>query len=151
MTPLPPSMSANKAKDASSVGADKDKSMALDEGDIKLLQTYVRSHFSLRSLCRARQRVFSSRLTPTPTPTHSLPCYLQGLGPYTRGIKKLEKDIEDEIKKIIELIGIKESDMGLAPPSQWDIVADTQMIQEEGYLHVARCTKIINPGQEDAK
>ncbi len=55
------------------------------------------------------------------------------------------------MKKIIELIGIKESDTGLSPPSQWDIVADTQMIQEEGYLHVARCTKIINPGQEDAK
>jgi hypothetical protein len=47
--------------------------------------------------------------------------------------------------------GIKESDTGLAPPSQWDLVSDKQMMQEEGPLQVARCTKIINAGQEDAK
>jgi len=39
----------------------------------------------------------------------------------------------------------------LAPPSQWDLVADKQMQQEEQPLQVARCTKIINPGKEDAK
>ncbi len=47
--------------------------------------------------------------------------------------------------------GIKESDTGLGPPSQWDLVADQQTVQEEGPLQVARCTKIINPGQDDAK
>jgi 26S proteasome regulatory subunit T1 len=48
------------------------------------------------------------------------------------------------------LIGVKESDTGLSPPSQWDLVQDKQMMQEEEPLHVARCTKIINGGQEDA-
>lgn len=50
-----------------------------------------------------------------------------------------------------ELIGIKESDTGLSLPSQWDLVSDKQMMQEEQPLQVARCTKIINPGQDDAK
>ena len=47
--------------------------------------------------------------------------------------------------------GIKESDTGLGPPSLWDLAADKQMMQEEQPLQVARCTKIINPGQDDAK
>jgi len=33
-------------------------------------------------------------------------------------------------------LGIKESDTGLAPPSQWDLVADKQMMQEEQPLQV---------------
>lgn len=48
-------------------------------------------------------------------------------------------------------LGIKESDTGLAAPSQWDLVSDKQMMQEEQPLQVARCTKIINPNTEDAK
>lgn len=32
--------------------------------------------------------------------------------------------------------GIKESDTGLAPPSQWDLVSDKQMMQEEQPLQV---------------
>lgn len=47
--------------------------------------------------------------------------------------------------------GIKESDTGLAPPSMWDLIADKQLMQSEQPLQVARCTKIINPGTEDAK
>lgn len=47
--------------------------------------------------------------------------------------------------------GVKESDTGLAPPSTWDLIADKQMLQEEQPLQVARCTKIINPGTEEAK
>lgn len=47
--------------------------------------------------------------------------------------------------------GIKESDTGLAVPSQWDLVSDKQMMQEEQPLQVARCTKIINPGADDSK
>lgn len=50
--------------------------------------------------------------------------------------------------KVKELIGIKESDTGLSLPSQWDLVSDKQMMQEEQPLQVARCTKIINAGQE---
>lgn len=41
--------------------------------------------------------------------------------------------------------GIKESDTGLAPPSQWDLVADKQMLQEEQPLQVrsVRCTRKV--------
>lgn len=34
---------------------------------------------------------------------------------------------------------------------QWDLTADKQMLHSEQPLQVARCTKIINPGTEDAK
>ena len=46
---------------------------------------------------------------------------------------------------------MKESDTGLAPPSQWDLVQDKQMMQQEQPLQVARCTKIINANTEDAQ
>ncbi|CAN0043688.1 unnamed protein product, partial [Hapterophycus canaliculatus] len=79
-----------------------------------------------------------------------------GLGPYTTSIKNIEKEInEAKVRRLRdclkELIGIKESDTGLSQPSQWDLVSDKQMMQEEQPLQVARCTKIINAGQEDAK
>lgn len=73
------------------------------------------------------------------------------MGPYTKDIKKAEDDIKAATKKVKELAGIKESDTGLGPPSLWDLAADKQMMQEEQALQVARCTKIINPGTEDAK
>ena len=47
-----------------------------------------------------------------------------GMGPYTLGIKELEDDIKKQQEKIKELIGIKESDTGLSPPSQWDLQGD---------------------------
>ncbi|MDA8531989.1 hypothetical protein N9K45_00005, partial [bacterium] len=78
-------------------------------------------------------------------------CAGQGVGPYTKDIKKAEDDIKAATKKVKELAGIKESDTGLGPPSLWDLAADKQMMQEEQALQVARCTKIINPGTEDAK
>eukprot|EP00904_Undaria_pinnatifida_P004547 jgi/Undpi1/14093/HiC_scaffold_9.g03744.m1 len=74
-----------------------------------------------------------------------------GLGPYTTSIKNIEKEITEAKEQVKELIGIKESDTGLSQPSQWDLVSDKQMMQEEQPLQVARCTKIINAGQEDAK
>jgi len=74
-----------------------------------------------------------------------------GSGPYTNSIKVVEEDIKKISKHVNEMCGVKESDTGLAPPSQWDLVADKQMMQEEQPLQVARCTKIINAGGEDAK
>jgi len=59
-------------------------------------------------------------------------------------LKKISKNVND-------ICGVKESDTGLSPPSQWDLVADKQMMQEEQPLQVARCTKIINANTEDAK
>lgn len=74
-----------------------------------------------------------------------------GIGPYTRLIKATEEDIKKHQEKVKELIGIKESDTGLSVPSQWDLIADKRMLQEEHPLQVARCTKIINPNTDDAK
>ena len=74
-----------------------------------------------------------------------------GIGPYTIAIKDVEEDIKKNQEKIKELIGIKESDTGLALPSLWDLNADKQMMQEDQPLQVAKCTKIINPGSDDRK
>lgn len=74
-----------------------------------------------------------------------------GVGPYSKTIKTTEDDIKKISKHVNEICGIKESDTGLGPPSQWDLVADKQMMSEEQPLQVSRCTKIINAGTEDAK
>lgn len=74
-----------------------------------------------------------------------------GLGPYTNAIKELEADIQKMNKRVNDIRGVKESDTGLAPPSMWDVVADKEMMQKEQPLQVARCTKILNAGTEDAK
>jgi len=74
-----------------------------------------------------------------------------GTGPYSKSIKTVEDDIVKIRKSVNTLKGIKESDTGLAPPSQWDLTADKQLMQGEQPLQVARCTKIVAPGTEDAK
>ena len=50
-----------------------------------------------------------------------VPLKTYGLGPYSNSIKALEKDLTDVAKKVNDLCGIKESDTGLAQPSQWDL------------------------------
>lgn len=55
----------------------------------------------------------------------------------------MEEEIKTHQKTVKDLIGIKESDTGLSPPSMWDLVGDKQMMSEEAPLQVARCTKII--------
>ncbi|KAF6025254.1 PSMC2 [Bugula neritina] len=74
-----------------------------------------------------------------------------GAGQYTNRIKGLETDIQECLKRVNELSGIKESDTGLAAPALWDLAADKQALQSEQPLQVARCTKIINPDTDDAK
>lgn len=73
------------------------------------------------------------------------------MGPYTKAIQSTQDDISKLMKNIEATIGIKESDTGLSPPSQWDLVQDKQMMQEEQPLQVARCTKIINPNTDESK
>lgn len=73
-----------------------------------------------------------------------------GLGPYSKMIKQLEEDIKKEQQTVKDLIGIKESDTGLSPPSMWDLVGDKQMMSEEAPLQVARCTKIIQGDAESS-
>merc|ERR1711959_49702 len=70
-----------------------------------------------------------------------------GLGPYSKAVKQVHDDLTKITKNINELCGIKESDTGLSLPSQWDLVADKQMLGEEQPLLVARCTKIIQGGK----
>lgn len=74
-----------------------------------------------------------------------------GAGPYDKAIKQTEEDVQTILKRVNELSGIKESDTGLAPPALWDLAADKQALQSEQPLQVARCTKIINEGSDDAK
>jgi len=48
---------------------------------------------------------------------------------YHGSIKKTEEDIQNILKRVNELTGIKESDTGLAPPAHWDLAADKQILQ----------------------
>jgi 26S proteasome regulatory subunit T1 len=74
-----------------------------------------------------------------------------GLGPYAIPSKKLGLEINELMAKINKLVGVKESDTGLALPSLWDLAGDKQMMQQQQPLLVARCSKIINPGSDDVK
>lgn len=74
-----------------------------------------------------------------------------GVGPYLKSCKKVEEEHKEYLTKINKLIGVKESDTGLAPPSQWDLEGDKQMMKQEQPLQVARCTKIIDPDTDDTK
>jgi len=69
-------------------------------------------------------------------------------GPYSTQIKQLEDEVGEMAKKINGLVGIRESDTGLAPPNEWDLVADQVMMKSEQPLHIARCTNIL-PTEED--
>uniref|UniRef100_A0A3Q7GVY6 AAA+ ATPase domain-containing protein n=1 Tax=Solanum lycopersicum TaxID=4081 RepID=A0A3Q7GVY6_SOLLC len=136
----------------------------LDEDDIALLKTYLGDndlplYSSPMKTPGLIDKAQGSNLLPKSQVPQSLLFELryegnkleEGLGPYSTSIKKAEKEIKDMAKKINDLCGIKESDTGLAAPSQWDLVSDKQMMQEEQPLQVARCTKIISPNTEDAK
>jgi hypothetical protein len=80
---------------------DEDAPMpGLDAGDLKLLTTYGASFPSEAS------PPFPQRRSSPPSPARSFPLPLRaGVGPYTRAIKQLEKDIQGEMKKISDLIG----------------------------------------------
>lgn len=77
--------------------------------------------------------------------------HFQGQGPYAQQIKQMDDDIQQCLKRVNELSGIKESDTGLAPPALWDIAADKQAMQQEQPLQVARCTKIITAEGQDPR
>lgn len=70
--------------------------------------------------------------------------------PYIEKYNKIEKELEEHVKEIIKLCGIKESDTGLSLPSQWVLEQDAQLLKEHPLI-VARCTKIIDQGTDDAK
>lgn len=74
-----------------------------------------------------------------------------GAAPYAKALQKLGKDIKERQQQVNEMIGVKESDTGLAPPHLWDIAADRQRMSEEQPLQVARCTKIIQDEKDPEK
>ena len=76
---------------------------------------------------------------------------MYGKGPYSDQIKQIDADIQELVKKVNDLNGVRESDTGLANPALWDLQADKQALQSEQPLQVARCTKIINPDSNDPK
>ncbi len=77
--------------------------------------------------------------------------WLQGLGAYSRSIREAEEAIKGLEKTISSIVGVVEAESGLSAPTHWDLVHDKQVMQEEQPLQVARCTKIINAGTEEAK
>ncbi|KAG0142356.1 hypothetical protein CROQUDRAFT_662660 [Cronartium quercuum f. sp. fusiforme G11] len=75
-----------------------------------------------------------------------------GQGPYARQLRSIERDLKSLQQRIGEKMGVRESDTGLAPPNLWDTAVDRQRMGEESAcLQVARCTKIIRAGTEDAE
>ncbi len=66
-----------------------------------------------------------------------------GKGPYTEKIKKIEEDVEKLTKNINTLCGIRESETGLALPSNWVITQDNRALGEDS-LMVGRITKILD-------
>uniref|UniRef100_A0A914MBB3 26S proteasome regulatory subunit 7 n=1 Tax=Meloidogyne incognita TaxID=6306 RepID=A0A914MBB3_MELIC len=73
------------------------------------------------------------------------------LGPYSEKLRQVDTDIQEALKNINTLCGVKESDTGLAPPALWDLVADKHAIAQEQPLQVARCTKIIKTEGQDPR
>lgn len=66
-----------------------------------------------------------------------------GMGPYAQKLKEVEVENKNLVEEIKKRIGVKESDTGLALPSQWNLAEDAMLMKEEP-LHVAVCTKIID-------
>lgn len=64
-------------------------------------------------------------------------------GPYSDKIRSTEKDIRDLATLIDKTKGVKESDTGLAPMSQWDFDGDKNNITAQEPLNVATCEKIL--------
>jgi hypothetical protein len=77
------------------------------------------------------------------------------MGPYSEKLRQVEKDIEEALKNINVLCGVKESDTGLAPPALWDLAADKMAMAQEQPLQVFQSFlefKILNYfGWQDAQ
>jgi len=55
---------------------------------------------------------------------------------YHHAIKAVEDDIKEWLKRVNDLIGFKESDTGLSPPSHWDLAADRQAIYSKFFMYL---------------
>lgn len=73
-----------------------------------------------------------------------------GRGPYTDKIKNLDTDVKELTKEINTLVGIKESQTGLANPANWVIAQDKKVVGSES-LMVGRITKILDPNTDHTR
>lgn len=62
---------------------------------------------------------------------------------YNDDIKSLETEISSLFDQINLKLGTKEVETGLAPPSQWNLIADKQRMQMDPTLQVARVVDIL--------
>ncbi|KPA85654.1 putative proteasome regulatory ATPase subunit 1 [Leptomonas pyrrhocoris] len=76
---------------------------------------------------------------------------LYGSGPYHGSIKDLEEFVKAKVEELNKMAGMKESGMGLAPAVQWDLNSDQKVLERENPLHVGRCERILNKGQDNAR
>ena len=76
---------------------------------------------------------------------------LYGVGPYHKPAKEIEEFVRNKAESLNKRSGVKESETGLAAPVQWDLNGDQRTMQSENPLHVSRCLRILNKGQDDAK
>ena len=84
----------------------EDDIVQLDEGDLKLIQTYSN-------------------------------------GPFASEIREAEKGIRDLTHEIDLVKGVRESDTGLAPMSQWDFDGDKSNLASQEPFNVASCEKAL--------
>lgn len=66
-----------------------------------------------------------------------------GRGPYSAQLERTEQSNARLVKEIQEVVGIHETDTGLAPPSHWDLDADRSLLETFNPLQIARVTKIL--------
>lgn len=72
-----------------------------------------------------------------------------GCGPYSAAMARLQNDIETHQQIVKDMTGVIKDDEGLLPPSQWDLVADKQMMTQEAALQVAHCSQILEETDND--
>lgn len=73
-----------------------------------------------------------------------------GRGPYTDKIKQIEDESKAKTEEINKLCGIRESETGLALPSNWVIEQDKQGLKEDS-LMIGRITKILDPNTDHTR
>lgn len=105
-------------------------------------------HPDFEDLCALARTdwIRSSEPFPAPGNSHRPADAVQGQGPYSLALKKIENELKDIQKRVGEKMGVRESDTGLASPNLWDTAADRQRQGEHPY-QVARCQTIIKASE----
>lgn len=73
-----------------------------------------------------------------------------GKGPYTEKIKKIEEETKEKVKDINKLCGVRESETGLALPSNWVVEQDKRALKEDS-LMIARIIQILDPDTDHTR